>query len=173
MTSLEAPQMARRAAVPRACHACLPSFTSPGVGPPRAHGESAPYRRSRPDVRGLDAHRFAVQEPEPAATPQRYPEFVGCQRLPGTTVSEWMIRSGSTSTGLLPTVNALHAGRVYASRHLFADTGEGLSQMYNRPLAPPGQHEQLIAAGHFQGLGWIDTRGLGEPDRIIPLRGDS
>lgn len=67
----------------------------------------------------------------------------------------------------------LHAGRVYASRYLFADTGEGLSQMYNRPLAPPGQHELLIAAGHFQGLGWIDTRGLGEPDRIIPVRGDS
>lgn len=67
----------------------------------------------------------------------------------------------------------LRADRVYANRHLFADTGEGLSQMDNRLLAPPGHHEQLIAAGHVQGLGWIDTRGLGEPDRVIPVRGDS
>jgi hypothetical protein len=67
----------------------------------------------------------------------------------------------------------LHADRVYAHRYLFADTREGLSQMYNRLLAPPGQHEQLIAARHFHGRGWIDTRGLGEPDRIIPVRGGS
>lgn len=67
----------------------------------------------------------------------------------------------------------LHTGRVYANRYLFADTGEGLAQMYNRLLAPPGQHEQLIAAGHFHGMGWIDTRGLGEPDRVIPVRVDS
>ncbi len=67
----------------------------------------------------------------------------------------------------------LHVGRAYANRYLFADTGEGLSQMYNRMLAPPGQREQLIAAGHVQGLGWIDTRGLGEPDRVIPVRDDS
>jgi hypothetical protein len=65
----------------------------------------------------------------------------------------------------------IHADRVYAHRYLFADTGEGLSQMYNRLLAPPGQHEQLIAAQHFQGRGWIDTRGLGQPDRVIPVRG--
>jgi hypothetical protein len=65
----------------------------------------------------------------------------------------------------------LHAGRVYASRYLFADTGEGLSEMYNRPLAPPGQHQKLISAGQFHGRGWIDTRGLGEPDRVIPIRG--
>ena len=67
----------------------------------------------------------------------------------------------------------LHVGRVYASRYLFADTGEGLSQMYNRVLAPPRQHEQLIAARHFRGRGWIDTRGLGEPERVIHIRGSS
>jgi hypothetical protein len=67
----------------------------------------------------------------------------------------------------------LHAGQVYACRYLFADTGEGLSQMYNRLLAPPGQREQLIAAGHVQGLGWIDTRGLSEPGRVMPIRGGS
>jgi hypothetical protein len=64
----------------------------------------------------------------------------------------------------------LHAGRVYASRYLFGDTGEGLSQMYNRRLAPPGQHQQLIAARQLQGKGWIDIRALGEPDRVIAVR---
>jgi hypothetical protein len=66
----------------------------------------------------------------------------------------------------------LHSGRVYASRYLFAGTSEGLAEMYNRLIAPPGQPEQLIAAGYFRGKGWIDTRGLGEPDRVIPIRGD-
>lgn len=65
----------------------------------------------------------------------------------------------------------LHAGQVFASRYLFADTLEGLSQMYNEKLAPPGQREELIARGHSTGKGWIDTRGLGEPDRIIRIRG--
>ncbi|MDP9863362.1 MULTISPECIES: hypothetical protein [Streptosporangium] len=65
----------------------------------------------------------------------------------------------------------LHAGQVYASRYLFPDTGEGLSQMYNRELAPPGQQDRLLAAGHFTGRGWIDTRGLGEPDRVAHVRG--
>jgi hypothetical protein len=66
----------------------------------------------------------------------------------------------------------LHTGGVYAHRYLFADTGEGLVQMYNRQLAPAGQYEELIAARHFHGNGWIDTRGLGEPDRITPVRGN-
>ncbi|WP_440069548.1 hypothetical protein [Streptosporangium sp. OZ121] len=67
----------------------------------------------------------------------------------------------------------LHAGQVYASRYLFPDTREGLSQMYNRELAPPGQQDRLLAAGHFTGRGWIDTRGLGEPDRVTHVRGAS
>jgi hypothetical protein len=65
----------------------------------------------------------------------------------------------------------LHSGHLFASRYLFADTQEGLSQMYNHALAPPGQREELIAGGHSTGEGWIDTRGLGEPDRIIRVRG--
>lgn len=66
----------------------------------------------------------------------------------------------------------LQAGTVYACRYLFSDTGEGLVQMYNHELAPPGQRDQLIAAGHTKGRGWIDTRGLGQPDRISYVRGD-
>jgi hypothetical protein len=50
-----------------------------------------------------------------------------------------------------------HSGRVYASRYLFADTGEGLVETYDRRLAPPGQREQLIAAGHSRGEGWLST----------------
>jgi hypothetical protein len=65
----------------------------------------------------------------------------------------------------------LRSGQVYASRYLFADTAEGLTEMYNRVLAPPGQREQLIAAGYGRGRGWIDTRGLGDPDRVTPIRG--
>ncbi|WP_248962021.1 hypothetical protein [Sphaerisporangium perillae] len=63
-----------------------------------------------------------------------------------------------------------HQGRVYASRYLFSDTGEGLCQMYNDTLAPPGQRDRLVAAGHTNGRGWIDTQGLGQPDRIITVR---
>ncbi|MEU9890692.1 hypothetical protein [Sphaerisporangium sp. NPDC051011] len=61
----------------------------------------------------------------------------------------------------------VYQGRLYASRYLFSDTGEGLCQMYNHTLAPPGQRDRLVAAGHTNGRGWIDTRGLGKPDRII------
>jgi len=67
----------------------------------------------------------------------------------------------------------LYSGQVYASRHLFADTGEGLSQMYRDDLAPPGQGEQLIAAGHVRGQGWIQTDGLGTPDRVAPVSGNN
>jgi hypothetical protein len=65
----------------------------------------------------------------------------------------------------------LHSGRIYAVRYLFRDTGEGLSQMYNLELAPSGFRDRLMAAGFTVGRGWIDTRGLGEPDRVIPIRG--
>jgi hypothetical protein len=64
-----------------------------------------------------------------------------------------------------------HNGQVYAHRSLFADTGEPLVQGYNRTLAPPGQAESLIAAGHVYGRGWIQTSGLEHPTRVVPLRG--
>lgn len=65
----------------------------------------------------------------------------------------------------------LHADQVYASRYLLSDTGEALVQSYNRELAPPGQGDCLMRAGHVSGRGWIDTRGLGEPDRVVLVRG--
>ncbi|WCD91076.1 hypothetical protein KPP03845_200037 (plasmid) [Streptomyces xanthophaeus] len=66
-----------------------------------------------------------------------------------------------------------HSGQIYASRYLFADTGQGLSQSYNQTLAPSGQAEALINAGHVQGRGWIQTSGLGRPDRIVNIRGEA
>ncbi|MEU6273890.1 hypothetical protein ABZ871_16015 [Streptomyces populi] len=66
-----------------------------------------------------------------------------------------------------------HGGRVYASRYLFADTGEGLVQSYDRTLAPPGQAEALTEAGHVYGRGWIRTSGLGRPDRVVGVRGEA
>jgi hypothetical protein len=66
-----------------------------------------------------------------------------------------------------------HAGQVYANRYLFADTREPLSQLYRDDFAPPGQREQLIAAGHVRGQGWIQTDGLGAPDRVTPISGDN
>ncbi|WP_432181924.1 hypothetical protein [Streptomyces sp. NBC_00063] len=64
-----------------------------------------------------------------------------------------------------------HNGQIYAELYLFADTREGMAQRYNSTLAPPGQEQELIAAGHVVGLNWIQTSGLGRPDRIVPLRG--
>ena len=60
-----------------------------------------------------------------------------------------------------------YAGREYACRYEFAD-GYPLSQSYIRDLAPPGQPERLIATGHVLGKGWIQTAGLGSPDRVEP-----
>lgn len=39
-------------------------------------------------------------------------------------------------------------------------------QMYRSDWAPPRQEEHLIAGGFVHGKGWIQTRGLGEPDRV-------
>ncbi|GAA1409749.1 hypothetical protein GCM10009662_47250 [Catellatospora coxensis] len=66
----------------------------------------------------------------------------------------------------------LHEGAVYADRYLFADSGEGLTQRYVRSLAPWGQADRLTAAGHVHGKGWIQTAGLGVPDRFVHVRGD-
>ncbi|MEW2622906.1 hypothetical protein [Streptomyces sp. NPDC048106] len=64
----------------------------------------------------------------------------------------------------------LHAGVVYATRHSFADTGTGLCQGYDASLAPPGQTKRLRSAGFDRGRGWIDTSGLGRPDRVVHVR---
>lgn len=66
----------------------------------------------------------------------------------------------------------LHDGYVYAARYTFADTGETLSQSYNRNYAPTGQADELIAAGHVHGKGWIQTVGLPTPTWYFHVRGD-
>ncbi|KJY31646.1 hypothetical protein VR46_35260 [Streptomyces sp. NRRL S-444] len=66
-----------------------------------------------------------------------------------------------------------HHGQVYASRYLFADTGEGLVQSYHQTLAPSEQAEALTRAGHVHGRGWIQTSGLGRPDRVVDIRGEA
>lgn len=60
----------------------------------------------------------------------------------------------------------LHKGRVYAQCHVFDDSGERLSQMYRADWAPAGQAGQLIEDGFVHGKGWIQTEGLGPPDRV-------
>lgn len=66
----------------------------------------------------------------------------------------------------------LHRHRVYANCYLFEDSGERLAQMYRPDWAPRGQEQRLIADGYVQGKGWIQTQGLGEPDRITHVRGN-
>ncbi|WP_157435981.1 hypothetical protein [Actinospica robiniae] len=66
----------------------------------------------------------------------------------------------------------LNDGYAYAARYAFADTSETLAQLYNRGIAPKGQYEQVIAAGHVHGRGWLQTAGLPTPDVYVPIRGD-
>ena len=66
----------------------------------------------------------------------------------------------------------LHDDYAYAARYAFADTGETLIQCYDRSLAPAGQAEELIAAGHVHGRGWIQTTGLPAPFCYFHIRGD-
>lgn len=66
----------------------------------------------------------------------------------------------------------LHRGRVYASCYIFEDSGERLVQMYRMDWAPAGQEAQLIAQGFVRGKGWVQTRGLGVPDRVSLVRGE-
>lgn len=65
----------------------------------------------------------------------------------------------------------LHRGRVYATCHLFEDTGERLAQMYRSDWAPQGEEAKLAANGFVRGGGWIQTEGLREPDRVVLVRG--
>lgn len=64
----------------------------------------------------------------------------------------------------------VHRGRVYADCYLFEDTGERLAQMYRSDWAPRGQEDRLVAEGFVRGVGWIQTVGLGKPDRTILVR---
>ncbi len=65
----------------------------------------------------------------------------------------------------------LHRRRVYADCYLFEDSGERLAQTYRSDWAPQGQEQRLIAEGFVHGKGWIQTLGLGEPDRVVHVRG--
>jgi hypothetical protein len=65
----------------------------------------------------------------------------------------------------------LYRGRVYAHCYVFDDTGEGLAQMYRGDWAPLGQEARLIDAGFVRGRGWIQTEGLGQPDRVVKVLG--
>ncbi|MFI6351795.1 hypothetical protein ACIBJF_03810 [Streptomyces sp. NPDC050743] len=67
----------------------------------------------------------------------------------------------------------LNADRyAYAARFAFADDDQTICQMYGKDLAPPGQAEELIAAGHVHGRGWIQTVGLPTPTLYQHIRGD-
>ena len=61
---------------------------------------------------------------------------------------------------------------AYAARFAYADDDRTISQMYNKDLAPAGQAEELIAAGHVHGRGWIQTVGLPTPTLYQHVRGD-
>lgn len=66
----------------------------------------------------------------------------------------------------------LHDGYAYAARYAFADTSETLAQSYSADRAPSGQYAAVIAAGHVQGRGWLQTAGLPTPDLYLHIRGD-
>ncbi|GAA3058252.1 hypothetical protein GCM10020229_82390 [Kitasatospora albolonga] len=65
----------------------------------------------------------------------------------------------------------LHGGRVYAVRYEYADNGRGLSEGFETPLAPPGLQKRFAAEGIDRGRGRINRLSLGEPDRVIHVRG--
>ncbi len=65
----------------------------------------------------------------------------------------------------------LHRRRVYATCHLFEDTGERLAQMFRDDWAPRGLEAKLVAKGFVLGAGWVQTKGLGKPDRVTLVRG--
>ncbi|MBV1849605.1 hypothetical protein [Catellatospora tritici] len=61
----------------------------------------------------------------------------------------------------------LFLGRIYAYRYLMADSGYGLSQMYNRDLAPKRDSPPPATP-----MGWVRVAELGVPDRVVPVRTD-
>jgi hypothetical protein len=64
-----------------------------------------------------------------------------------------------------------HAGRMYAVRYEYADTGQGLSELFETPLAPDALRKRLAADGVLRGRGRINRAGLGQPDVIAHIRG--
>ncbi|MFF9378107.1 hypothetical protein ACF1BB_26675 [Streptomyces griseoluteus] len=64
-----------------------------------------------------------------------------------------------------------HEGRMYAVRYEYADTGQGLSEGLETPLAPDALRKRLAADGVMRGRGRINRAGLGQPDVIARIRG--
>ncbi|MGW6704617.1 hypothetical protein ACWGDE_06970 [Streptomyces sp. NPDC054956] len=64
-----------------------------------------------------------------------------------------------------------HEGRMYAVRYEYADTGRGLCEGFETPLAPDALRERLAAEGVIRGRGRINRAGLGPPDVIAHIRG--
>ncbi|MEV5885356.1 hypothetical protein AB0L74_21930 [Streptomyces sp. NPDC052020] len=64
-----------------------------------------------------------------------------------------------------------HAGKVYAVRYEYADTGRGLSEGFEDSLAPRALRNRLAAEGVIRGRGRINRAGLGQPDVIARVRG--
>ncbi|MGK5729996.1 hypothetical protein [Streptomyces sp. URMC 124] len=64
-----------------------------------------------------------------------------------------------------------HAGRAYAVRYEYADTGRGLCEGFETPLAPDALQKRLAADGVIRGRGRINRAGLGQPDVIAHVRG--
>ncbi|GAA1403788.1 hypothetical protein GCM10009639_49140 [Kitasatospora putterlickiae] len=60
---------------------------------------------------------------------------------------------------------------TYALRYEYADNGRGLSEGFETPLAPPELQERFAAEGVDRGRGRINRAGLGEPDRVVHVRG--
>ncbi|MEU9336499.1 hypothetical protein AB0D49_25545 [Streptomyces sp. NPDC048290] len=64
-----------------------------------------------------------------------------------------------------------HAGRMYAVRYEYADTGRGLSEGFETHLAPDALRKRLAADGVIRGRGQVNRASLGQPDVIAHVRG--
>ncbi|MFD4739805.1 hypothetical protein ACFWNQ_20920 [Streptomyces virginiae] len=64
-----------------------------------------------------------------------------------------------------------HEGSTYAVRYEYADTGRGLSEGFETPLAPDALRKRLAEDGVIRGRGRINRAGLGQPDVIAHVRG--
>ncbi|MFF0431599.1 hypothetical protein ACFYU9_05110 [Streptomyces sp. NPDC004327] len=65
----------------------------------------------------------------------------------------------------------LYEGKVYAFRYEHADSGRGLSEVFEPPLALPELRERFAAESVDRGRGRINRAGLGEPDQVVLVRG--
>ncbi|GAA3809729.1 hypothetical protein ACFS5L_44420 [Streptomyces phyllanthi] len=66
----------------------------------------------------------------------------------------------------------LYAGKRYAVRYEYANTGRGLCEGFEDTLAPSELRKRLTAEGVVRGRGRINRAGLGEPHRIVRVRGN-